>query len=149
MDVNIVRLGETVYALVEKSAIAMGNDESGEVFVMPGVVIGVHVNNGIDIRCDDFVFNVPADHVFYNRIHADDAAEEYNAQRKNAEPEGQEYMVCIRVTGRVLVPAKALDPETARCRANGKVCDMDFGPLEDIDWDGVYCEDANGNRTDY
>ena len=37
----------------------------------------------------------------------------------------------------------------ARCKANGKVCDMDFGELEDIDWDGVYAEDANGNRVDF
>lgn len=59
-------------------------------------------------------------------------------------------MVCVRVTGRVYVPVDGnLDPEMARCKANGKVCDMDFGQLEDIDWDGVYCEDADGNRTDY
>jgi hypothetical protein len=63
--------------------------------------------------------------------------------------EEKEFVVCIRVTGRVYVPAKALDPEIARCRANGKVCDMDFGELEDIDWDGVYAEDSQGNRTDY
>ena len=61
--------------------------------------------------------------------------------------EEQDYMVCVRVTGRVYVPAKAMDPEMARCRANGKVCDMDFGELEDIDWGAVYCEDANGNRV--
>lgn len=63
--------------------------------------------------------------------------------------EEKDYMVCIRVTGRVLVPAKAINPEMARCLANGKVCDMDFGELEDIDWDGVYAEDVNGNRTDF
>jgi hypothetical protein len=61
----------------------------------------------------------------------------------------QEYMVCVRVTGRVLVPVKALTPEMARCLANGKVCDMDFGELGDIDWDGVYCESPDGQRTDY
>ena len=63
--------------------------------------------------------------------------------------EEKDYMVCIRVTGRVYVPAKALDPEMAKCRANGKVCDMDFGELEDIDWDAVYCEDPDGNHIDY
>ena len=63
--------------------------------------------------------------------------------------EEKEYMVCIRVTGRVLVPASAVDAEMARCKANGKVCEMDFGELEDIDWDGVYAEDANGNRVDF
>jgi hypothetical protein len=63
--------------------------------------------------------------------------------------EEQDYMVCVRVTGRVYVPAKALNAEMARCRANGKVCEMDFGQLEDIDWDGVCCETADGARTDY
>lgn len=71
------------------------------------------------------------------------------AENKIQEVAEQEYMVCIRVTGRVLVPASAVDAEMARCRANGKVCDMDFGELEDIDWDGVYAEDANGNRIDF
>lgn len=57
----------------------------------------------------------------------------------------KEYMVRVRVTGRVLVPVSAVDAEMARCLANGKVCDMDFGSLEEIDWDAVYAEDANGN----
>ena len=66
-----------------------------------------------------------------------------------AQKDEKEYMVCIRVTGRVLVPASAVDAEMARCKANGMVCEMDFGELEDIDWDGVYAEDANGNRVDF
>ncbi len=61
----------------------------------------------------------------------------------------KEFMVCVRVTGRVLVPVKALNAEMARCLANGKVCEMDFGELEDIDWDGVYAEDESGQHTDF
>ncbi len=74
--------------------------------------------------------------------------ESFVTTKQNPEQE-QDYMVCIRVTGRVLVPASAFNAEMARCRANGKVCDMDFGELEDIDWDAVYAEDYNGNRTDF
>jgi hypothetical protein len=69
----------------------------------------------------------------------------YRSEKMNE----QEYMVCVRVTGRVLVPVKALTPEMARCLANGKVCDMDFGELGDIDWNGVYCESPDGQHTDY
>lgn len=68
---------------------------------------------------------------------------------ENRQSKDNEYMVCIRVTGRVLVPASAVDAEMARCRANGKVCDMDFGELSDVDWDAVYAEDSNGVRIDF
>lgn len=62
----------------------------------------------------------------------------------------KDFTVCVRVTGRVLVSVSAEDAEQARCLANGKICDMDFGELSDIDWDGVYCEeDQSGKRVDY
>ena len=68
---------------------------------------------------------------------------------KQTQQEEKEFMVCVRVTGRVIVPVTAVDAEMARCKANGKVCEMDFGELEDIDWDGVYAEDAKNKRTDF
>ena len=66
-----------------------------------------------------------------------------------AEQAEQDYMVCIRVTGRVLVPAKAINAEIAKNLANGEVAEMNFGELEDIDWGAVYAEDENGNRVDF
>jgi hypothetical protein len=65
-------------------------------------------------------------------------------------PSLNECTVCMRVSGRVLVTVRNhTNLHDARTKANEKVSEMDFGDLEDIDWDAVYCEDAAGHRVDY
>ena len=151
MDIGVIRLGENVYALINKNAFAMNENEDSndEVFVTPAVVVGVHVDNGVTVRSDNFTFLVPVDCIFYNRIEADDVALKYNKHIKDIELQEQEFTVCVRATGTTLVTVRAKDAEMARCRASGKVCDMYFGDLEDVDWDGVYAEDSHGNRVDF
>jgi hypothetical protein len=140
-DLSSIRLGEKAYALVEKS--------TRKLSIVAGVVVGIHIEYGVTIRNDDCELLVPVANVFHDRMIAHDVAVKYNECIEEMESQEQEFTVCVRVTGRVLVTVRAKDPEMARCKANGKVCDMDFGPLEDIDWDGVYCEDEKDNRTDY
>lgn len=45
------------------------------------------------------------------------------------------YIVRVAVEGRVEVTVDADSIEEAKEIANDQVCDMDFGPLEDIEWD--------------
>ena len=140
-NVSSIRLGEKAYALVEKS--------TRKLSIVTGVVVGIHIDCGVTIRSDDCEFTVPAANIFYNRIEAHDVAVKYNEYIEEVESQEQEFTVCVRVTGRTLVTVRAKDPEMARCKANGKVCDMDFGELKDIDWDAVCVEDPNGNHIDY
>ena len=132
MNINKIRLGENVYALISKDVLSENHlnsdttNRKSEVVVVPGIVIGVHVDLGVTIRTDNSVFNVPADFVFYNEFNATRAAVEYNEQFEDVNNQEQEFTVCVHVTGRVLITTKAKDAEMARCKANGKVCDMEF-----------------------
>lgn len=150
-DASNIRLGEKAYALIDKSAFTASNniDHAGKLSIVAGIVIGIHIDHGVTIRSDDCEVTVPVVNIFDNRVIAHDVAVKYNEYLEEMQSHEQEFTVCVRVTGRALVTVRAKDAEMARCRANGKVCDMDFGELEDIDWDGVYCEDEDGNRTDY
>lgn len=150
MNIGSMKIGEEVYALVSKFYFTPdGIHEKDEVFVMPGVIVGLSFDSGVTIRNDDFTFQVHEAFIFKDQKDADAAAEMYNNTREHCDPDEQEFTVCVRVTGRALVTVRAKDAESARCKANGKVCDMDFGELEDIDWDGVYAEDEHCNRTDF
>ena len=50
------------------------------------------------------------------------------------------YMVCARITGLTRVPVSAVSFADAQRKANITVAEMDFGPLEDIDWHATHVE---------
>lgn len=59
------------------------------------------------------------------------------------------YYVRIAVEGRVEVEVEADSFEEAKEKACNKVYDMDFGELEDIDWQAVNAETENGKHKDF
>lgn len=46
-----------------------------------------------------------------------------------------EFCIPVRVTGKVELTIEAKTPEEAQELANDKVSEMDFGELEDIEWE--------------
>lgn len=61
-----------------------------------------------------------------------------------------EYIVSIAVEGRVKVKVKGANSfEDAKTKAEAEVSDMDFGPLEDIEWNAVNAEDETGKFKAY
>ena len=59
------------------------------------------------------------------------------------------YEVSVAVEGRVTVVVETDSFEEAKNIAYNEVCDIDFGKLEDIDWQVVNAEDEDGNFVDY
>lgn len=54
------------------------------------------------------------------------------------------HYVTVSITGRVTVVVDADDFSVAEDRANDVISEMDFGPLENIDWETAYIENENG-----
>ena len=59
------------------------------------------------------------------------------------------YIVHIAVNGYVDVEVEATSPEEAKKKACDETCDIDFGPLRDIEWYAPCAEDENGKFIDY
>lgn len=58
----------------------------------------------------------------------------------NEEDEKMRWQIEYSVEGMVLVTVEAEDVEEARKLAEKETCDMDFGPLENLDWEEVSAE---------
>lgn len=56
------------------------------------------------------------------------------------------YKVAVEVKGKVFVDVEADAPEMARCRAEGVVCDYDFGVAKNLDFEAFKATDENGNK---
>lgn len=54
------------------------------------------------------------------------------------------YYVDFRVKGYYSLEIEATDYEQARDEANVLLCDIDFGGLEDIEWEPISVNDKNG-----
>lgn len=50
------------------------------------------------------------------------------------------YNVAVRVSGFVSVEVEASSMDVAKQIANDEVCDMDFGSLQNIDWEALSAE---------
>ena len=61
----------------------------------------------------------------------------------------REYTVCVAVEGKTLVLVKANNFEEAKKKACDEVFELDFGPLEDIDWHALYAENENDERQHF
>ena len=59
------------------------------------------------------------------------------------------YLEGIAVDGREYVEVEANDLDEARNKANDMVCEVNFGKLEDINWNAISAEDENGNFIEY
>ena len=55
------------------------------------------------------------------------------------------FDVDFAVTGYYALRVDAKDKEEAREIANALLCDIDFGALQDIDWDAIHVLDDRGN----
>lgn len=58
------------------------------------------------------------------------------------------YIVSIAVTGRVHIPVKPNQVQNMRDAANQIVSEMDFGELQDIDWEDIHIETPDGEYID-
>lgn len=59
------------------------------------------------------------------------------------------HWVSVAVEGRVYVEVDAESFEDAKTKACAKICDMDFGELECVEWDAVNAESEDGEEIDY
>lgn len=58
------------------------------------------------------------------------------------------YIVAIAVTGRVYIPVEPNQIPQMRESANQIVSDMDFGALQDIEWNDIHIETPTGEFID-
>ena len=59
------------------------------------------------------------------------------------------YIVGIAVDGSVYIEVEADSFDEARDKANDMMCEIDFGQLEDINWNVVNAEDDNRKFKKY
>lgn len=59
------------------------------------------------------------------------------------------YWVRLKIEGRIEVEVEANSPEEAKIAGENEIYDLDFGNLEEIEWEAVNCEDENNSHTDY
>lgn len=55
----------------------------------------------------------------------------------------RKYVVTARVNGRVRIEVEADNEDEAQNLANDAISEMDFGELEDIDWETVYTSETD------
>ena len=58
------------------------------------------------------------------------------------------YEITFRTDGKVVLSIDADNEVEAFDEAEQFMCDADFGPLEDIQWEAVAMYDDNGNEID-
>lgn len=60
-----------------------------------------------------------------------------------------EFTVKLAVKGRAYVTVEATDFDEAKEKACEEGCELDFGPLENIEWEAVNAEREDGQCKDY
>lgn len=87
----------------------------------------------------------------WKRVHVEDEQGNYYYDEdlvRDFAGDEQEYAVKFAVDGRAYVRVQASDTVSAVKKACQEVCDLDFGELEDIEWNAVNVTDARGRLYD-